>query len=92
MTTTKMTQEQKFMQGFLDEFSSFVIRSMAVGVHTKYDDHHEFMKASLEVFLAMINAGPGSGLKITSDGSVLRVQVENYDILIACVRPKEIDL
>ncbi len=51
--SAKLTQEQKFMYGLMDDFRAFVIDSMSEGHHNDFTDHHDFIRACLETFINM---------------------------------------
>jgi hypothetical protein len=45
-----MKNEQLYIQDWLRKFEQFVMDSMAEGHHNNFDDHHNFIKASLEAY------------------------------------------
>ena len=45
------SREITFMERTLQDFGDFVIESMSEGHHENFEDHFEFIKASLEVYI-----------------------------------------
>jgi hypothetical protein len=43
-------QEKEFMSSLMQKFTQFVNDSMDQGVHKDFNDHYDFLAASLETF------------------------------------------
>ncbi len=52
------TREISFMMGLLDEFKAFVADQMAEGMHDEFNDHHDFIKACLELWVDLLDEKP----------------------------------
>lgn len=47
-------KERAFMDGLLDEFKKFVDDSMVEGHHDNFEDHLDFLKASMETWVTIL--------------------------------------
>ncbi len=56
-----LTQEKKFMQGLLGEFSQFVIHSMDEGHYDNFEDHHLFLTTCMELFIEQLENNQDNG-------------------------------